>query len=131
MTNRPVHFEIHASDIQKSIAFYRDLFGWTFQKYPVPGEYYGVITGPDTEHGINGGLLQRMGPPPVDGAAVNSWCVTVDVADIDSAFAKALELGGREALPKMAIPHVGYVAYIKDIDGNIVGLHQKDPKAGV
>jgi uncharacterized protein len=129
VTNRPVHFEIHATDIQKSIAFYKDLFGWTFQKYPVPGEYYGVITGPDTERGINGGLLQRRGPPPAEGAAVNCWTVTVDVESVDKTLAKALELGGTQALPKMSIPHVGYVAYIKDVDGNIVGLHQNDPGA--
>jgi hypothetical protein len=129
MTNRPVHFEIHASDIPKSIMFYSGLFGWTFQKYPVPGEYYGVITGPDTERGINGGLLQRRGPPPVEGAPVNCWTVTVDVESVDKTLARALELGGTQALPKMSIPHVGYVAYFKDVDGNIVGLHQSDPGA--
>ena len=129
MTNRPVHFEIHASDPEKSIAFYTALFGWAFQKYPIPGVYYGVITGPDTEPGINGGLIQRMGPPPTDGAAVNCWCVTVDVESVYATFAKALELGGTQALAKMAIPNVGWVAYIKDIDGNIVGLHQRDPGA--
>jgi predicted enzyme related to lactoylglutathione lyase len=129
MSNRPVHFEIHASDIGKSVAFYRDLFGWKIEKYPIPGEYWGVTTGPEGQPGINGAIMQRMGPPPVDGAALNSWCVTVDVADIDKAFAKALQLGGREALPKMTIPHVGYIAYIKDVDGNIVGLHQSDPGA--
>jgi predicted enzyme related to lactoylglutathione lyase len=129
VSNRPVHFEIHASDPDRSIAFYQALFGWRFERYPVPGVYYGVITGDDSKPGINGGLIQRMGPPPVDGAPVNAWTVTVDVADIDAAFGKAIGLGGREALPKMAIPHVGYVAYIKDVDGNIVGLHQNDPGA--
>lgn len=129
MSNRPVHFEIHASDPNKSIVFYQALFGWRFERYPIPGVYYGVITGDEKTPGINGGLIQRMGPPPVDGAPVNAWTVTVDVANIDTTFAKALELGGHEALPKMAIPHVGYVAYIKDVDGNIIGLHQNDPGA--
>ena len=129
MSNRPVHFEIHASDPDKSIAFYQALFGWRFERYPVPGVYYGVITGDEKTPGINGGLIQRMGPPPVDGAPVNAWPVTVDVVDIDAAFAKALSLGGSQALARMAIPQVGYVAYIKDVDGNIIGLHQADPGA--
>ncbi|MDP3739933.1 MAG: VOC family protein [Hyphomonadaceae bacterium] len=129
MTNRPVHFEIHASNPETSIAFYKALFGWRFERYQVPGVYYGVITGDDTERGINGGLLQRLGPPPVEGAPVNSWTVTVDVESVDKTLARALELGGTQALPKMSIPHVGYVAYIKDVDGNIVGLHQNDPGA--
>ena len=55
--------------------------------------------------------------------------MTVDVESVDKTTAKALELGGTQALPKMSIPHVGYVAYIKDVDGNIVGLHQNDPGA--
>lgn len=129
MSNRPVHFEIHASDTDKSIAFYKALFGWTFERYPAPGVYYSVITGDETTRGINGGLLQRMGPPPADGAPVNCWTVTVDVESCDKTLAHALELGGAQALPKMSIPHVGYVAYIKDVDGNIVGLHQNDPGA--
>jgi uncharacterized protein len=129
MSNRPVHFEIHASDPERSIAWYRDLFGWRFDKYPMPTPYWGVITGDDKTPGINGGLIQRMGVPPVDGAPVTSWVVTVDVESVDASFAKALELGGREALPKMPIPGMGWVAYVKDPDGNIIGLYQNDPKA--
>jgi predicted enzyme related to lactoylglutathione lyase len=129
VSNRPVHFEIHASSPEKSIAFYQALFGWKFERYPIPGVYYGVITGDETTRGINGGLLQRRRPPPAEGAPVNSWCMTVDVESVDATMAKALELGGTQALPKMSIPHVGYVAYIKDVDGNIVGLHQNDPGA--
>ena len=29
---RPVHFEIHATDPQRAIRFYTQLFGWTFTK---------------------------------------------------------------------------------------------------
>jgi predicted enzyme related to lactoylglutathione lyase len=129
MSNRPVHFEIHASEPLKSIDFYVALFGWRFDKYPMPFDYWGVITGEDGERGINGGLLPRRGPKPADGAPVNSWMLTVQVDDIDAIMAKAQELGGQLALPKMAVPHVGWVAYIKDIDGNILGLQQDD--AGV
>jgi predicted enzyme related to lactoylglutathione lyase len=55
----------------------------------------------------------------------------LEVADIDAAIAKALAYGGEVALPKGAIPGVGYQAYIKDNTGIIVGLHQADPKAGM
>jgi predicted enzyme related to lactoylglutathione lyase len=33
------------------------------------------------------------------------------------------------ALPKMPVPGVGWLAYIKDLDGNILGIHQPDPNA--
>jgi len=127
--SRVIHFEIHASDPQKLIAFYSGLFGWTFRKYE-PMEYWGVDTGDEKSIGINGGLLPRRGAPPVDGQAVNSFMCTVEVAPIDDAIAKALSLGGKIAVPKMAIPGVGFVAYVKDPDGNILGMIQHDAKAG-
>jgi predicted enzyme related to lactoylglutathione lyase len=41
----------------------------------------------------------------------------------------ALEAGATVALPKMAIPNVGHVAYLVDPEGNIFGVFQDDPKA--
>lgn len=30
---RPVHFEIHADDTDRAIAFYTALFGWEFKRW--------------------------------------------------------------------------------------------------
>jgi hypothetical protein len=35
--------------------------------------------------------------------------------------------GGTVVLPKMIVPGVGFLAYIKDTEGNIVGLMQAEP----
>ena len=35
----------------------------------------------------------------------------------------------RSALPKMPIPGVGWLAYLKDTEGNVFGLMQSDPSA--
>jgi predicted enzyme related to lactoylglutathione lyase len=125
---RVAHFEIHAAEPAKLAAFYRELFGWKMQHLPHI-DYWMIDTSEGTEAGINGGLLQRRGPKPVDGQAVNAFVCTVNVTSIDMYFAKALKLGGTEALAKMAIPGVGWVAYAKDPDGNIFGLHQADQNA--
>ena len=37
--------------------------------------------------------------------------------------------GATVAMPKMGLPGVGWQAYIKGPDGNILGLHQPDPNA--
>ncbi len=37
--------------------------------------------------------------------------------------------GGKVALPKMAVPGVGWLAYCKDTDGNMFGVMQMDPSA--
>jgi len=51
------------------------------------------------------------------------------VTSVDEAVAKATAAGAAVALPKMAIPGVGWQAYIRDPDENIVGLHQADQNA--
>jgi predicted enzyme related to lactoylglutathione lyase len=76
---RPIHFEIHASDPDRVQDFYRKLFGWQFQKWEGPMEYWLVTTGPDAEPGINGGLLRRQGPPAAEGQGVNAYVCTVGV----------------------------------------------------
>ena len=119
---RVVHFEIHASDPQRAITFYQNLFGWTFQKWDGPMEYWMVLTGPDSSPGINGGLLRRQGE--IDGQAVIAYVCTIDVADIDAAIAAAEANGGTLALAKMEIPGVGWLAYYKDTEGNIFGMMQ-------
>ena len=62
---RPVHFEIQAADPKRAIAFYTALFGWTFNKWEGPQDYWLIKTGEKGTMGIDGGLLPRRGPPPV------------------------------------------------------------------
>jgi predicted enzyme related to lactoylglutathione lyase len=125
-----MHFEIQASNPQQLIDFYSSLFGWSFNKWE-GGDYWLIQTGSDNEPGINGGLLPRNGPPPANMAPVNAFCITIDVADLDGLLAK-VESGGGGALvcvPKMAVPGIGWLAYVKDPDGNIFGMMQADMKA--
>lgn len=126
---RVVHFEIHASDPEKVADFYRELFGWTIQKWDGPMPYWMVMTGDDASPGIHGGLVQRMGDKPADGQPMNGFPCTVDVADVEASLQKAVALGGTVALPKMPVPGVGWLAYVKDTDGNIVGLMESDETA--
>jgi hypothetical protein len=126
---RVIHFEIHAENPERAIGFYTALFGWKFQKWDGPMPYWVIFTGDPKERGIDGGLLPRRGPGPADGQAVNSYVCTVDVADLDSSVAKAQSAGGVVAVPRMPIPGIGWLAYVKDTEGNILGLMQSDPNA--
>ena len=125
---RAVHFEIHASHPSTLIEFYTKLFGWTFNKWE-GGDYWMIHTGPDDQPGINGGLMPRRGDVPAAMAAVNAFVITVDVDDIDDAGARGKAGGGSVALPKMPVPGIGWLAYLKDPDGNIFGMMQADTAA--
>ena len=104
---RVVHFEIHADQPERAILFYQRVFGWTITPWGPPGQYWLITTGPAAAPGIDGGLLPRRGAGPVAGAAVNAYVCTVAVEALDSTVATALEAGGTQALPKMAIPPWG------------------------
>jgi predicted enzyme related to lactoylglutathione lyase len=128
---RPIHFEIHAADPERCKGFYSELFGWSFTHLSDMNDYHLIKTGEAGEPGIDGGLMRRMGdnPDPREPTPVVAYVCTIGVADVDASVAKALSLGGVVALPKMAIPGVGWLAYVKDTESNILGLMQNDPAA--
>lgn len=120
------HFEIHAEDPLRAVKFYEKAFGWKIQKWDGPMEYYLVTTGDSSKPGINGGILKRMGPSPVEGQPVNSFVCTVTVESIDESIKTVTELGSQIVVPKMAVPGVGWLCYCKDSEGNIFGMIQED-----
>jgi predicted enzyme related to lactoylglutathione lyase len=123
-----VHFEIHAADPERAMQFYRAVFGWTFNRW---GEqpYWLIDTGRVGGPGIDGGLVPRRGPTPADGQAVNAFVCTVAVDAVDAVLVQSTAAGGSTAVPKMPVPGVGWLAYLKDTEGNLVGVMQNDPAA--
>ena len=118
---RPVHFEIHASNVERAREFYEQVFGWAFQQWG-DNDYWVITTGPDDKPGINGGLLPRPGDAPQLGASVNAFVVTTEVGDLDAAIETALKLGGEVRLAKAQMEGVGWLAYLADPDGNLFGV---------
>jgi predicted enzyme related to lactoylglutathione lyase len=129
--NRIAHFEIHADDPERAAGFYAKTFGWDIKKWEGGQfEYWMVMTGKQDEPGgINGGLMRRKGPPPVEGQAVNAYVSTIVVDDYDGIAAKIAANGGHEVVPKAALVGMAWQGYFKDTEGNIFGLHQADANA--
>jgi len=129
MANLVVHFEIHASEPQRLVDFYSQLLGWRFTQFG-DTPYWVIDTGDGAignvagqpGMGINGGLTQRQGPPPQQGAPINGCNIVVGVDDVDAIFARGIELGATEALPPEDMEGVGRGAYLHDPDGNLFGL---------
>lgn len=128
MANLVVHFEIHASEPQRLIAFYGELLGWKFTQFGDMA-YWAIDTGEGAiamdapGRGINGGLTQRQGPAPEPGAPVNGCDFVVGVGgSVDELFIKGLGLGATEALPLSDMAGIGRVGYLLDPDGNVFGL---------
>ena len=123
MSGRVVHFEIPADDVGRAREFYRAAFGWEVS--PVPDMDYTMLTttpagddGMPLEAGsINGGMFKRE-------AQLSNPIVTIDVADIDESLATIGGLGGTTVLAKQAVGDMGFAAYFKDSEGNLMGLWQ-------
>jgi predicted enzyme related to lactoylglutathione lyase len=124
---RVVHFEIQADDPERAIDFYATCFGWQFTKWDGPVDYWLITTGPDDQPGINGGLMRREAP--LSGQGFGSFACTIDIINIDETIAIVTQHGGAVTKDKMAVPGVGWMAYVKDTEGNVFGVMQADSSA--
>ena len=118
-----VHFEVHADDPERALAFYQALFGWTVGSSPGDG-YWLVHATTEGQPGIDGAIVRRRGERPEVGAPIVGMVTTVQVADLGASLARAVELGGDVAEPTREVPGVGWVAYVHDTEANVLGLFQ-------
>jgi uncharacterized protein len=122
MSGRVVHFEIPFDDQERASSFYGEAFGWSLTAMPEM-DYVLVTTGPSDEGPpsepgfINGGMLKR-------GLPVGTPVIVVEVDDVDSSVDQIEKLGGTTVSAKAAVGEMGYAAYVKDTEGNLVGLWQ-------
>ena len=116
-----VHFEIPADNPKRASKFYAETFGWSVRQWEkMP--YWTASTAEGDENGapknpgaINGGIGPRDGP-------LGSVVVTIGVDDIDSALKRVEKGGGKTVRKKEAIGEMGFTAYFKDSEGNVIGL---------
>ncbi len=120
--NTIAYFEIQTSNPEKTIQFYKNIFGWDFIKEEsVPVEYYRIKT-----DGINGGLLKRPAEIPPQECGTNAFTCSIEVSDYDDMSKKILNNGGKVALPKFAIPGKCWQGYFLDNDNNVFGIFEVD-----
>ncbi|MET1021672.1 MAG: VOC family protein [Arthrobacter sp.] len=130
MAGGVIHFEIPADDENRAREFYSSAFGWKIS--PMPEMSYAMVmttpsdekTGmPSVPGSINGGMFRREGD-------LTSPIVTVDVDDIDAALKKISAAGGSTVRPRQEVGSMGWAAYFKDTEGNVVGLWQTAAQGG-
>jgi hypothetical protein len=116
-----VHFEIPVDHAERAAAFYRDALGWEISGFG--GQPYWLVrAGADDEPGANGALIAR-------GDVHRSPVVIAGVDDIDAALRRVESSGGTVLQGKMPVPGVGWSAYVRDTEGNTIGLFRDDANA--
>ena len=107
----PAWFELHTRDYDKSVAFYRDVFGWDAHTVGDTDEFrYTTLGEGETrarrDHGLARRAPARTQPGPV----------YFEVDDVDATLAKAEELGGTIERPGEDTPY-GRLATVLDPTG--------------
>lgn len=125
-----VHFEIPTDDKERANTFYQSAFGWNLTPMQEMDYTIAITTPSDEQTGlpsapgaINGALFPRTDN-------LRTPVLTIDVEDVDAALAQVESAGGSVAQAKDAVPGMGYFAYFKDTEGNLLGLWQTDSTAG-
>jgi len=123
--DKVVHFEIPVDDVKRARAFYGSVFEWGI--VPMDDMRYTLaMTTPVDETtqsprepgAINGGLMDRQPhtPAPV---------ITIQVDAIDESLKKVEAEGGSVVTPRTSMGDVGFFAYFKDSEGNVMGLFER------
>ncbi|HEY7467900.1 MAG TPA: VOC family protein [Acidimicrobiia bacterium] len=120
MSGRVVHFEIPYDDGERARLFYNEVFGWEMTELPEMS--YTLVTsgpsgaeGPDEPGFINGGMMPRREP-------FTSPNLVLDVESIEVALQAVNDAGGTIVSEREQVGEMGFAAYFKDTEGNLVGL---------
>ena len=116
MKHTIVHFEIPADDVGRAKKFYTDLFGWQFSEWPGQDNYLQF----KAAENVLGGLQQEGKVEPA-----TSPVIYIQVENMDLTLEKAKDLGGEVVVAKGMVPDGGFMAQLRDPDGNFVGLYQE------
>jgi predicted enzyme related to lactoylglutathione lyase len=119
---RVKHFDVSVDDPQRAMDFYSNVFGWKFQKWDGPFDYWLIMTGDEKEPGIDGGIAKRQDPS----AQIMNF---IDVPSVEDVSISVTRNGGKIIQEKQTIPGVGYIVIIQDTEGNMYGLMQEDLNA--
>jgi len=122
----PGWFELHTPEYEKTLAFYREVFGWSdvFELPGSPEVRYSTI---HAGHPMRGGVMDASAVPA--DVALPGWGVYFGSADVDATVAKAIELGATLVHPAEDSPY-GRMATLTDPTGarfSIGGNVEDDP----
>lgn len=114
--------ELNARGVDRAIAFYTSVFGWTTRTDPM-GEGQPDYTSFLADGQPIAGALEMQ--PEIPAEVPSYWMVYFNVADVDEAFTKAVGLGATELVAPSDMPG-GRFAIVNDPQGAMFGLLRLD-----
>lgn len=120
MTHQPMTawIEIPVSDLEKSMAYYDEVFGWSSKIVADMGPNPIALLNGENEGG-GGHLYPGKTPTAGTGATLHLTCT----GKLEDAGARVTKAGGELLGPIVEIP-AGRFQYSLDLDGNSIGLFE-------
>ncbi len=112
-------FEIPVTDMDRAKSFYQTTLGLTLEDHQVGPLQMAWFPMDESTIGASGSLVKADGySPSGDGVLIY-----FTAADIDAAIERAGNSGGTVLQDKLSIGEYGFIAIVKDTEGNRIGLH--------
>jgi predicted enzyme related to lactoylglutathione lyase len=115
-------FEIPVIDFVGAKAFYEHVLDLTLDEHEMGPSLMAWFPMDQTALGASGGLIKADGYVP----SAEGTCVYFNVVSIEAALARATEKAGEILTEKTNIGEHGFIAVLKDPEGNRIGLHAKE-----
>ena len=114
-------FEIPTAELGRAVTFYQTMLGESLRPESSPGMEMAVFPYPE---GHTGGALVRdpRRQPGASGALVYLVCDHRS-GGLDGCLERARAAGAEIILPRTSIGPNGFIAIVRDSEGNLVGLH--------
>lgn len=117
---------LYVTDVKRSLEFWERAFGLSRRMLDDKGLYAELDTGPTTLSFVAQGYIRETLPGGIRPAQTDEAPPPFEVAlttdDVPAALERALAAGARRVLSPTKKPWGQTVAYVRDLDGNLVEL---------
>jgi predicted enzyme related to lactoylglutathione lyase len=118
MANAWTWFEIPTHDLDRAVKFYETVLGISLKREVFGGTPMAIF--PASREDASGALVQEAGRTP----STEGTLIYLDAAGkLDDCLARVRQAGGAVVSGRTDIGDPGYVAVLRDTEGNLIALH--------
>lgn len=112
-------FEIYVQDMARAKAFYEKTLEVTFEKLESPDVEMWAFPFNMEAPGAAGALVKMAGKDSGSGGTI----IYFSCADCAVEAGRAAQHGGKVVKEKFSIGQYGFIAFVEDTEGNVIGVH--------
>ncbi|MEA3211654.1 MAG: uncharacterized protein QOE70_4711 [Chthoniobacter sp.] len=112
-------FEIYVQDMDRAKTFYEKTLEVTFENLESPGMVMWAFPMNMDAPGAAGSLVKMEGKDSGSGGTI----IYFSCADCAVEAGRAAQHGGKLVKEKFSIGQYGFISFVQDTEGNMIGLH--------